>query len=577
MRKKSSSNVGVRRRLSRQNSVSMQDWMERKVSIQDVSKLVGVNETKEDAQLKSKLETRLNVYNGPNPFIPVLPTYTKCEKIKIAFFVCSGILLIKFVLILIVLLLLWVFSLGITLGAPDTRKERKPMSCWRKPFLWGIMGLVRVLLFIGGFYWIGYNYKNSNYCKYKYAKVLTPNHVALWDGFIVFWLTGCIGVAKKELYYTPIFGRVLDAVGTIWVDRKTKEGRKLALKQMNEQVSNPNNQPLLVFPQGTCSNTMTITQFKAGAFISGKPVTPIAIHYTNCFSDIALLAKDMYSDGIRNLCQFINFARVDILPVYEPNDEEKKDANLFADNVRTEIAGALGATMTPHTFDDVILRYFADELENTPLPNMIVMDSVYHKLHMKTKTVMALGKIYLKHCDNDGRINYQRFHEIFHLSNSEYSKLIFKLLCHTNPQTEQSKTADNVDNEYILFDDFLIGIAICYQMDFIDDAIVLFFRSCDTNNDGKISKKDIHQAIKFVEQFNYYNNEVKFPLNDKIEKFSNEVFNTLDDYNINHIKFKENVHLNGNFAYEFIQGFLQYIIFIQIGIELDKDMVVKVP
>lgn len=38
------------------------------------------------------------------------------------------------------------------------------------------------------------------------------------------------------------------------------------------------------------------------------------------------------------LCQFHNYCELEYLPVYTPNEEEKQDAKLFANNVRQVMA-----------------------------------------------------------------------------------------------------------------------------------------------------------------------------------------------------------------------------------------------
>ena len=72
----------------------------------------------------------------------------------------------------------------------------------------------------------------------------------------------------------------------------------------------------------------------------------------------------MAFEGMHISCQFINFVRVEFLAPYHPSDEEKTDALLFATNVRGLVADALGAEMTPHTFDDLLLATFAEDLRS---------------------------------------------------------------------------------------------------------------------------------------------------------------------------------------------------------------------
>ena len=89
--------------------------------------------------------------------------------------------------------------------------------------------------------------------------IITPNHTSLIDAFILLYATGAVFVAKKELSNLPILGSVMHALGVVWVDRGTKKARKGVIQSIKKHVANDNNPPLGIFPQGTCSNTLTIT------------------------------------------------------------------------------------------------------------------------------------------------------------------------------------------------------------------------------------------------------------------------------------------------------------------------------
>lgn len=54
---------------------------------------------------------------------------------------------------------------------------------------------------------------------------------------------------------------------------------------MKKHISNKENFPLLIFPEGTCVNNQYCVMFKKGAFELGATVYPIAIKYNKVFVD----------------------------------------------------------------------------------------------------------------------------------------------------------------------------------------------------------------------------------------------------------------------------------------------------
>jgi 1-acyl-sn-glycerol-3-phosphate acyltransferase len=90
-------------------------------------------------------------------------------------------------------------------------------------------------------------------------------------------------IAKKELFYIPIFGWGMVVVGHIWIDRsnarKARDSILRAVKHLQKaQVS------LILFPEGTRSVDGSVGDFKKGSFSlalqAGVEVVPVVIHDT---------------------------------------------------------------------------------------------------------------------------------------------------------------------------------------------------------------------------------------------------------------------------------------------------------
>jgi putative phosphoserine phosphatase/1-acylglycerol-3-phosphate O-acyltransferase len=87
------------------------------------------------------------------------------------------------------------------------------------------------------------------------------------------------GVAKKELQKIPVVGQILEAAGTIFLDRTDKEKSINALKPAVESLKNGIS--VVIFPEGTRSYDYTLGRFKKGAFhlaLEAKvPIVPIVL------------------------------------------------------------------------------------------------------------------------------------------------------------------------------------------------------------------------------------------------------------------------------------------------------------
>jgi len=454
-----------------------------------------------------------------------------------------------------------------------------------------------------GFYWIPIKYANDKKPA-QWPMIITPNHVSLIDAFVLIYQTGAVFVAKKELSNIPVVGALMQALGVVWVDRSSKAARKEVINVIKRHAANHDNPPLIIFPQGTCSNTQTITQFKPGAFIPAVPVLPTAIHYTNCFCDMALLSG-LAVEGLHICCQFVNFVRVEFLDAYSPSDEEANDAILFANNVRKAVADALGAEMTLHSFDDLLLMQFAQKLgkkkeiggvhmiEHAPF----VMDDCYRKLRMNARTVIELAKLYMTYCDENGAITLQTFCRVFHIKDQVLAIKLFELIMgerdtadaglveiavpdqkeeeekelkQSGKKQAEQVDAQNVRQKFIMFDDFLVGVAVCYQQEHIEDALTLFFSMMDRDDDAAIVANDCVQMVKLVER------HAVRAFDCDIRQFCLTVFDIEEIENstkrLNYAQFVDSVQLHKQTGV--VQRFLQFIIFTCLGIRLDEKMVV---
>lgn len=97
---------------------------------------------------------------------------------------------------------------------------------------------------------------------------------------------------------------------------------------------------ILIFPEGTCTNRTSLIEFKQGAFHPGQPIQPVLIRYPNKV-DTGTWTWQGPSVFIllwRTLAQFHTSVEIEFMPVYVPNEDEKKNSKLFAHNVQQLMA-----------------------------------------------------------------------------------------------------------------------------------------------------------------------------------------------------------------------------------------------
>ncbi len=113
--------------------------------------------------------------------------------------------------------------------------------------------------------------------------VVAP-HATLADSLAIA-ATGATAVAKEELSAVPLVGRIGRFLQVLFVKREKEESRRKVVDQIRRHafsvVASKWPRPLLLYPEGTCTNGRALIHFKAGAFQSGLPVQPVAVRFPN--------------------------------------------------------------------------------------------------------------------------------------------------------------------------------------------------------------------------------------------------------------------------------------------------------
>jgi len=88
--------------------------------------------------------------------------------------------------------------------------------------------------------------------------------------------------------------------------------------------------------------------------VPGLPVKPVVFKYSTENFSPTWESCFFPWHFVRSLCQWYNFVEVICLPVYIPNEAEKKDPQLYANNVRKAMSEASGLPLNDANFTDKI-------------------------------------------------------------------------------------------------------------------------------------------------------------------------------------------------------------------------------
>lgn len=131
---------------------------------------------------------------------------------------------------------------------------------------------------------------------------------------------------------------ILKCMGCLWFERSDIKDRQAVGRKIKEHIQNPDHNPLLIFPEGTCVNNRYCVMFKKGAFDLGAKIYPIAIKYNKDFCNPFWNSrKESFWRHLFNL--MTSWAVVCDVYYLEPQTiEEGESAVQFANRVKEMIA-----------------------------------------------------------------------------------------------------------------------------------------------------------------------------------------------------------------------------------------------
>ncbi|KAJ0178082.1 hypothetical protein K1T71_005905 [Dendrolimus kikuchii] len=290
-----------------------------------------------------------------NPFVHKLELDNTFDKIKTAIFT---VILLPFRVVVICHLIVaaWVLACIGLYGLSEDDLRRKPMTGWRSKLRISILSLMRLVVIAAGFHRvrvIGRQHVPSN-SREAPVIVIAP-HSTFFDAIAIVCLGAPSVVAKADTARLPFIGQLINYTQPVYVWRDDPNSRQNTIKEIIERATSKEDWPqVLIFPEGTCTNRSCLITFKPGGFYPGVPVQPVTIRYPNARDTVTWTWEGPGALKLLwlTLTQVHSSCEIEFLPVYYPNEDEKRDPKLYARNVRDVMAKALGVPVLDYTYDD---------------------------------------------------------------------------------------------------------------------------------------------------------------------------------------------------------------------------------
>ncbi|XP_061816840.1 lysophospholipid acyltransferase LPCAT4 [Nerophis lumbriciformis] len=259
---------------------------------------------------------------------------------------------LRLVLMSVFMLLMWPLALLRLVGLSAEERSR-PITGWRRwlfhPPIWL---LSRAVFFCMGFVWIKVKGRRAD-LKEAPVLVVAP-HSSFLDMLVLCPTQLPTVVSRSENTSLPVIGALLEFNQSVMVSRSDPDSRRKAVAQITERITSNGYWPqMLMFPEGTTTNGSALIKFKPGAFLSGVPVQPVLLRYSNKVDTVrwSYTGTTWYEALWHTGSQLFTNITVEFLPVYTPSPEERSDPSLYADNVQKLMADVLRIPATDYVMD----------------------------------------------------------------------------------------------------------------------------------------------------------------------------------------------------------------------------------
>ena len=198
-------------------------------------------------------------------------------------------------------------------------------------------------------------YLGPEYDKKERPCTLVVNHTS-WIDIILFmyWKYFPAFVSKDALKTVPLVRTVAGMLDWLLINRESSKEQKEKIiddiKERQMQIDEGKTKvPLLIFPEGTTTNGLYLTEFKRGAFAAFQPVKPVWVKYRGSYFHPTWETLPFVVHVVLLLSQFYSSLELIYMPIFVPNDylfEQKKN---LAKSKELVYAEAIREIMSKHS------------------------------------------------------------------------------------------------------------------------------------------------------------------------------------------------------------------------------------
>ncbi|XP_050300293.1 lysophosphatidylcholine acyltransferase isoform X1 [Anthonomus grandis grandis] len=419
-----------------------------------------------------------------NPFVHKLELHGTYEKIKTAIFTLI-LVPVRVGLICFFVVTAWMLATVGLFGVTEQELHERPLDGWRKTVLKPFIAkLIFCIYTLGG---VKLKVIGRPSSSDEAPLVVLAPHSSFMDSIAMVYMGGPSIVARGETASIPFFGKLINYTQPIYVWRDDPESRQKTVKEIIKRSTSKLDWPqILIFPEGTCTNRSCLISFKNGAFYPGVPIQPVCIRYPNKLDTVTWTWEGPSALKLLwlTLTQPSSHCEVEFLPVYYPNDEEKRNPKLFANNVRAVMAKALGVPVVDYSYSDCKMMTKAKEM-NLPFANHLVeVRKLRRKLGLiGTEREEALVRANNYTCRDCSKVTFIEFVEIMRLQTNEQAALqLFKIY-------------DKNNTGLIDLRDYLLGVLATEEDKSTEEILVYAFMLYDIKRNGKLTAENFIKAV----------------------------------------------------------------------------------
>ncbi|XP_052900645.1 lysophosphatidylcholine acyltransferase-like isoform X2 [Anopheles moucheti] len=418
-----------------------------------------------------------------NPFVHKLVWDDPVDKAKTA--LLTVILLpFRVVLILVCLVVAWALANIGLYGLSKEDLRTKPLAGWRRR-LKGPLGEFATLAYTCA--GLGITIRGRQASRAEAPVLVVSPHSSFLDAVIIY-LTGLSSPLVRNADRN--LGKLIDYAQPIYVCREDPHSRQTTIREIIQRANSKEDWPqILIFPEGTCTNRTSLIKFKPGAFYPAVPIQPVLMRYPNKIDTVTWTWEGPNAIQLlwRTLTQFHTFCEIEFLPVYYPNEAEKANPKLYADNVRMLMAKALDIPISDYTFDDCKMMTF---VKNVGMPHPAAIADV-EKLRETLRIDVSdrertIVKSQREFTDANCLLTYAQFTEQMKIDPSEEAahNLFHKLY--------RPGTPDVIDfREYLLLALFLVTL---YKPKLVFVELLFHLYGVD----GRVDRNQLHDTLKYL-------------------------------------------------------------------------------